>query len=259
MQAKKSFGQNFLRDTGVLARIVGSAALKPDDLVIEIGPGEGVLTEALAEQAGRVVSIELDRDLIPHLLKKFPLSSNVSIIEGDILKTDLPKLVGDRPYKVVANIPYYISAPIIQYLLEQPRQADSIVLMAQKEVGERLTAEPGQLSILGLSAQYYAEAEYLCTVSRTAFEPVPEVDSCIVRLKPKRAFDRVRDKAFFRLVKAGFAQKRKTLANNLANALQVPRGEIEQALEALGLRPDIRAQALSLDHWLRLGEMFPRP
>lgn len=259
MHAKKSLGQNFLRDPGVLARIVEAAAPGPDDTVLEIGPGEGVLTAALAARVRRVIAVELDHDLVPRLLKTFPLSSNVSIVEGDILKTDLSKLVAESPYKTVANIPYYVTAPIIQFLLEQPRQARTIVLMVQKEVGERLTAKPGDLSILGVAAQYYADASYLFTVPRTAFEPQPGVDSCVVKLEPKRPFDRDADKPFFRLVKAGFAQKRKTLANNLANVLSIPRQDIESSLVDAGLRPDTRAQALSVEDWLRLAAKLPHP
>ena len=262
VKAKKSLGQNFLKDEAVLERIVASASVDSTDWVVEIGPGTGALTRVLSEKAQKVIALELDRDLIPDLLKQFPLSSNVSIVEQDIIRAEMAEMLHvhglreGHPYKVVANIPYYITAPIIQYLLQLPTPPETIVLMIQKEVAERITAKPGSLSILGVSVQYYADPELLFMVSKTAFEPVPKVDSAVVLLKPKRKLDKEKDKPFFRMVKAGFSARRKTLVNNLASGLHLPKEEVSEKLVRLGFDPNIRAQALSVADWERVVEVF---
>ncbi|MDD5083877.1 MAG: 16S rRNA (adenine(1518)-N(6)/adenine(1519)-N(6))-dimethyltransferase RsmA [Candidatus Moranbacteria bacterium] len=262
VKAKKHLGQNFLKDEGVLGRIVASANIAPDDFVVEIGPGTGILTQVLSEKAKRVISLELDSDLIPNLLKRFPLSSNVTIVRQDILQADLmevlkkSQLPEGQSYKVVANIPYYITAPIIQYLLELPMPPECIVLMVQKEVAERITAKVGALSILAVSVQYYADAELSFIVPKTAFEPVPQVDSAVVRLVPKRSFDKDLDKKFFRCVKAGFSSRRKTLVNNFSASFHLPKDAVAQKLDRLGLDANIRAQALAIDDWQRVATAF---
>lgn len=275
VKAKKSLGQNFLKDEEVLSRIAESADLKPSDTVVEIGPGTGALTRVLAKKAGKVIAFEVDKDLIPGLLKQFPISGNVSIVEQDILKADMAKIVegllflgekngdeipkqvrDDVKYKVVANIPYYITAPIIQYLLELPRTPETIVLMIQKEVAERITAEAGDMSILAVSVQYYADPELLFTVSRTAFDPVPQVESAVVRLTPKRVFDKERDKKFFRVVRAGFSARRKTLVNNLSASFHMQKETVSEKLVGLGFDANIRAQALSVADWERVTKNF---
>ncbi len=283
VKAKKSLGQNFLKDDAVIERIVSSALVTSEDWVVEIGPGTGVLTHTLSEKAKRVIALELDHELIPDLLKQFPLSGNVSIVEQDILGADMievlrshgyPENVGlkntdsdvkdgilkqvqdDMKYKVVANIPYYITAPIIQYLLGLPIPPESIVLMIQKEVAERITAPVGELSILGVSVQYYADPEFLFTVPKTAFDPVPKVDSAVVRIVPKRRFEGDRDKSFFRIVKIGFSARRKTLANNLSSGLHLSKEEVAAKLSEAGLDANIRAQALSVADWERVVEVF---
>ncbi len=262
IQAKKQLGQNFLKDDAVLDRIVEAASLQKSDVVVEIGPGTGALTRVLSAQAKKVVALEVDTDLMPTLLKQFPLSGNVSIIEQDILTADVADILrkqdvaeGDN-YKVVANIPYYITAPIIQRLLELPMPPKCIVLMIQKEVAERITAKVGALSILAVSVQYYADPELLFMVSKTAFDPVPKVDSAVVRLIPKRIFNKDTDKLFFRYVKAGFSSRRKTLVNNLSSGFHISKEIVAEKLTRIGIDVNIRAQALSIDDWKRVVEIM---
>jgi 16S rRNA (adenine1518-N6/adenine1519-N6)-dimethyltransferase len=277
VKAKKYLGQNFLKDDAILERIVESAQISSTDVVVEIGPGTGLLTKVLSGKAERVISLEVDSDLIPGLLKQFPLSSNVSIIHQDILKADLMEILqisntftppptptptptpssskeGRNSYKVVANIPYYITAPIIQYLLELPVPPKMIVLMIQKEVAERITAKVGDMSILAVSVQYYADPEVLFIVSKTAFNPVPKVDSAVVRIIPRRTFNKKQDKLFFRVVKTGFSARRKTLINNLSSGFHLSKEDVAQKLAQIGFDANIRAQALSIDDWKRVVE-----
>ena len=248
---KKSLGQNFLKNDLVIDRIVADASVSKDDVVIEVGPGQGVLTERLAQNADKVIAIELDDRLIDGLREKFSAYDNVEIVHGNILHMNISELLaqyGVTKYKVVANIPYYITAPIIRLLLENEMQPEEIVFMVQKEVAERVTADPGSMSILAISAQYYADVTYLFTVSREDFDPVPEVDSAIIKLAVKD--QRLEgNKEFFRIVKVGFSAKRKTLVNNLANGFHREKTDIEKVLEKCGLSKNVRAQELSLEQW----------
>jgi 16S rRNA (adenine1518-N6/adenine1519-N6)-dimethyltransferase len=253
---KKSLGQNFLTNYDVIDHIVDVADIE-DRVVLEIGPGEGVLTEALTRIAKKVVAVELDDRLVPVLEKKFSSFDNIDIIHGDILHMNVMELVEkyakDESYKVVANIPYYITAPIIRLFLELPAQPQEIILMVQKEVAQRLVAKPGGMSLLAVSAQYYADVEYLFSVPKEDFDPVPNVDSAIIKLKVKKQELKVEeDRDFFRIVKIGFSAKRKTLVNNLANGLQKEKGEIEDILLRQGFKGNVRAQELSVDNWKNL-------
>jgi len=253
---KKSLGQNFLTNDAVVERIIDSSEIE-GATVIEIGPGEGILTEALAGTAGKVIAVELDGRLISQLQEHFDEYDNVTIVHGDILHMNVEKLISqyipDGKYKVVANIPYYITAPIIRLFLELSRSPQEIVLMVQKEVAQRLSAEPGQMSLLAVSAQYYADVKYLFTVGKENFNPVPRVDSAIIQLKIKNEKLRIENmKEFFRVVKIGFSAKRKTLVNNLANGLQVDKQGIENILVDLGFDKNVRAQELSVDDWKSL-------
>jgi 16S rRNA (adenine1518-N6/adenine1519-N6)-dimethyltransferase len=255
---KKSLGQNFLTNYDVIDHIVDVADIE-DRVVLEIGPGEGVLTESLANTAKKVVAIELDDRLIPVLEKKFGDFDNVDIIHGDILHMNVMELVKkyakDESYKVVANIPYYITAPIIRLFLELPAQPQEIILMVQKEVAQRLVAKPGGMSLLAVSAQYYADVEYLFSVPKEDFDPVPKVDSAIIKLKIKNEELKTDDaKNFFRIVKIGFSAKRKTLVNNLANGLHIDKKKIEEDLINLGFNTNVRAQELSLNDWLVISD-----
>jgi len=253
---KKSLGQNFLTNNDVVERIVDSSEIE-NSVVIEIGPGEGVLTEALAGTAKKVIAVELDDRLISQLQEHFSDYDNVVIVHGDILHMNVEELISqyapDGKYKVVANIPYYITAPIIRLFLELSTGPSEIILMVQKEVAQRLTAGPGQMSLLAVSAQYYADVEYLFSVPKEDFEPVPKVDSAIIKLKVKSQKSKVSGaEDFFRIVKVGFSAKRKTLANNLANGLQKDKKEIEEILIKQGFSKSIRAQELSIDDWKQL-------
>jgi 16S rRNA (adenine1518-N6/adenine1519-N6)-dimethyltransferase len=254
---KKSLGQNFLKDDTLIARIVDLADILPTDAVLEIGPGQGVLTALLAKRAQKVVAIELDDRLIPILTKRFVNDAHVTIIHDDVLKTDFSALSTEHVlpcarYKIVANIPYYITAPIIRFFLEQPCTPASMTLMVQEEVAQRLCAKPGTMSILAIAAQYYADVTYGFLVPRDHFDPVPAVDSAVIHLKIHKDTSDTRainTKDFFRVVKMGFSAKRKTLCNNLANGLHKEKSDIDTVLRNIGLREGVRAQELSIDDW----------
>lgn len=259
--AKKSLGQNFLKDDGIIEEIFSIAQVTEADWVMEVGPGTGALTTKLAARAEKLLAIELDHELVERLQKHFVDSKSVSILEGNILDMHLDEILrssgfSEHPYKVIANIPYYITAPIIRTLLSLLVQPQSLTLMVQKEVAERLSAKPGDMSLLSVMAQYYASVEERLFVPKEAFDPVPKVDSAVVHIVPKRRYDAENDRRVFRLARAGFAARRKTLANNLATSFSVSRETVEARLQQLGLRPDIRAQALSVDDWEQLADMW---
>lgn len=259
--AKKSLGQNFLKDEEIIEGIFAVAGVTSTDWVLEVGPGTGALTLKLASRIEKLLAIELDHELATRLQSQFVDSKKVSILEGNILDAHLAELLkeagfGEHPYKIIANIPYYITAPIIRMLLSLPIQPQSLTLMVQKEVAERLAAKPGSMSLLSVMAQYYANVEEKLFVPKVAFDPVPKVDSAIVYIVPKRAYNSENDRRIFRLVRAGFAARRKTLVNNLATSFSVPRETAEEKLRQVGLRSDIRAQALSVDDWERLADLW---
>lgn len=264
IRAKKSLGQNFLKDDAVLQRIVEGANLSKEDVVLEIGPGQGALTELLAEKCKKVIAVELDERLIGLLHTKFVGNKNVEIVQGDILKINLPELIAENGldvsgYRIVANIPYYITAPIVRLLLETRYPPKEMILMVQKEVAERIVAKPGSMSILAVSVQYYAKAEYLFTVSKESFDPEPKVDSAIIRITrnvERETKSNEEIKKFFRIVKAGFSAKRKTLANNLANGLQADKKSVEEKLVALGFSKNTRAQELGVEDWKKLSDIL---
>lgn len=259
---KKSLGQNFLKDTAIIEKIIQVSEIKPDDFIIEIGPGLGILTEKLVQKAKKVIAIEIDSHLVQELRNKFKNCQNLEIINADILKINLPELLEKNnitafEYKVIANLPYYITSPIIRLLLEAKYQPKEMILMVQKEVAERITARPGEMSILSVSVQYYASAQKLFDVKKESFSPIPEVDSSIIKIKPYSPNKNKNEtKIFFSLVKAGFSSRRKTLANNLFSSLKINKRKIENYLESLGLYPMTRAQELSLENWEKLAEKF---
>jgi 16S rRNA (adenine1518-N6/adenine1519-N6)-dimethyltransferase len=253
-------GQNFLRDKKITEKIIQSANLQPDNFVIEIGPGEGVLTEKLAAEVKQVVAIEIDQNLIPALQKKLTSNKNVEVIHEDILKINLSKFaisykLQARSYKIVANIPYYITSPIIRLFLEAEIPPQEMILMVQKEVAQRIVAKPGKMSILALAVQYYAQAQILFLVPAKAFFPVPKVDSAVIKIIPyAKQDDSRKTQKFFRVVRAGFSAKRKTLANNLANSFHLSKKDVESKLNQIKLTPLTRAQELSLEDWKKLAE-----
>lgn len=259
---RKQFGQNFLIDRNILRNIVQAAELDRTKGVLEIGPGIGSLTEQLAMAAGKVTAIELDRRLIPILREVLQPLDNVEIVEGDALKMDLRRLIAERfagleRVSVVANLPYYVTTPILMKLLEDKLPLEYIVVMVQKEVAERMTAAPGSKTYgsLSVAVGYYAEPSVVCTVSRGVFLPPPNVDSAVVKLKLReRPPVHVADEAmFFRVVHAAFAQRRKTLANNLTALLGKERRHEASALPAdLGIDPGRRGETMTIGEFAAL-------
>lgn len=258
---KKRFGQNFLIDEHVLNKIISGAEINKDDTVLEIGPGIGTLTQALCEAAGEVIAVEIDRDLIPILEKTLDSFKNVRIINEDILKLDLNE-ISQKPLKVVANLPYYITTPIIMGLFESGAPIESITVMVQKEVADRMKALPGgkDYGALSLAVQYYAEAKIIANVPQNCFIPRPNVGSAVIRLKAhKNPPVEVGDKEYmFSLIKAAFLQRRKTLSNALKNesSLGLSRDEVVNALKKMALPEDVRGERLSLEEFAGLSDIL---
>ncbi|HEV2412802.1 MAG TPA: 16S rRNA (adenine(1518)-N(6)/adenine(1519)-N(6))-dimethyltransferase RsmA [Candidatus Saccharimonadales bacterium] len=255
---KKSLGQHWLNDQESLKAIVRLAHVTKEDTILEIGPGPGSLTRLLAAQARHVVAVELDRDLA-YVLKARVDADNVEVVEQDILTFDLRRL--PTGYKVVANIPYYLTSKLIRTLLEAPNRPTIVVLLIQKEVAERLTAKPGSLSILGVSAQFYADVELGPIVPAGLFKPPPEVDSQVVALRLREAplFSDITPKEYFRVVRAGFSEKRKKLRSSLSGGLAISKDQADRLLESAHIRPDARAQELTLEEWAGLTREFKNP
>jgi len=261
IRLSKKLGQNFLIDRRVLEKILLAAELNSLDKILEIGAGIGTLTRALARRGGKVVAIEKDKRFIPPLKLTTKDFSNVEIINGDFLRLNLADIVvyklQTKNYKVVANIPYYITGEILRRLLEPETRPKMIVLLVQKEVAERIAARPPQMSMLALSVQFYGKPVVVDYVSASSFYPPPEVDSAILKIiTHQTARLRVDEKSFFRLARVGFSAKRKTLLNNLAAGFCLDKSQISARLKACGLRPRVRAQELSLEDWERLGSKF---
>ena len=263
---QKKFGQNFLIDTHVLDKIISAAEITKDDLVVEIGPGIGTMTQYLACAAREVVAIEIDKMLIPILQDTLSAYDNVTIINEDVLKVDLNKLAeeknGGRPVKVVANLPYYITTPIIMGLFENHVPLHSITIMVQKEVADRMRMGPGtkDYGALSLAVQYYAEPYLVANVPQNCFMPRPKIGSAVIKLtvheKPPVT---VRDeKLMFKLIRASFNQRRKTLANGLNNSpeLHYSKEQIAEAIEKLGTSPSVRGEALTLEQFARLADIL---
>ncbi len=263
---QKKFGQNFLIDTHVLDRIISAAEITEEDCVLEIGPGIGTMTQYLAESAGAVVAVEIDKNLIPILEDTLSGYDNVTVINGDILKLDIEKLVeeknGGKPVKVVANLPYYITTPIIMGLFESRVPLKSITVMVQKEVADRMQSGPGtkDYGALSLAVQYYAKPEIVANVPPNCFIPRPNVGSAVIRLTrhdtpPVRVQD---EKKMFSLIRASFNQRRKTLVNGLCNAadLHLSREQVAGALERMELPPVIRGETLTLEQFAELSNLL---
>ena len=256
---KKRFGQNFLVDERVLSRIIEGAEITKADSVLEIGPGIGTMTEALCEAAGAVKAVEIDKELIPILSETLSTYSNVEVINADIMDLDLKSLFLG-PFKVVANLPYYITTPIVMKLFESGADIESVTVMVQKEVAERMQAKPGgkDYGVLSLSVSYYAEPEIIANVPPNCFIPRPEVSSAVIRLKrrsepPVAPIDR---ELMFELIRAAFAQRRKKLSNSVANSggLGFTKEQVALALSDMGLDPMIRGEKLSLSEFSELSD-----
>lgn len=261
---QKKYGQNFLVDTDVLEKIIGSAGITKEDCVLEIGPGIGTMTQYLAESAGEVIAVEIDRKLIPILEDTLSGYDNVSVICNDILKVDIRRLVEEKnqgkPIKVVANLPYYITTPIIMGLFESGAPLKSITVMVQKEVADRMRVGPGtkDYGALSLAVQYYAKPEIVLNVPPECFIPRPGVGSAVIRLmRYEKPPVEVKDEKFmFALIRASFNQRRKTLVNGLSNAanLNLSREQVLKALEKMELSPTVRGETLTLEQFARLSE-----
>lgn len=255
IRPSKGLGQNFLINDGLLEKIVNAADIRKNDIVLEIGPGIGNLTTKLAEKASRVVAVEKDKKMAAVLKQTFSRFPNLEIIQGDILGSDIKDLPSG--YKVVANLPYYITSPVIRRFLESNNPPLEMVLMVQKEVAQRICANPPEMSLLAVSVQFYAEAKTLFYVSKKSFWPRPKVDSAVIRITPisnrqKQASSTV----FFKIVKAGFSQPRKQLANNLSNGLELSKEVASRWLETNNIQPSQRAESLAIDDWVKLAESF---
>ena len=253
--AKKSLGQNFLTDVKILNKIVNAADITPEDTVIEVGPGKGSMTDILSQRASRVIAVEKDFRLIPFLKERFS-DSNVKIIESDILKINPREFLKEERYKIVANIPYYITSHFIRLALEQWPQPEIIVLVVQKEVAERIMAKPPNMNLLALSVQMYADAKKIDMIKKGSFQPSPKVDSAIIRLKPGEKINSDDAKKIFNLMRLGFGEKRKQLASILTKKLEIRKEEIVDIFKRAGISPNARSENLGLDDWARLKQML---
>ncbi|MDI6856781.1 MAG: 16S rRNA (adenine(1518)-N(6)/adenine(1519)-N(6))-dimethyltransferase RsmA [Dehalococcoidia bacterium] len=260
--ARKGLGQHFLRDRRILQRIVRAAKLSPDDTVVEVGAGLGTLTALLAKRAARVVAVEVDEELCDHLRQRFAETPNLSLVCADVLSLTPSQLLREAgaspPYVVVANLPYYIAAPVLRFFLEATAPPSRLVVMVQKEVAESIVAGPGKTSLLGMSVQFYASPRLLFTVPPSAFYPPPKVQSAVLRLDVRaRPAVEVEDTGgFFRFVRAGFSAPRKQLRNALSHALGASAPHVAATIAEAGVDPRVRAQALGLEDWARLYGAF---
>jgi 16S rRNA (adenine1518-N6/adenine1519-N6)-dimethyltransferase len=254
LNPKKSLGQNFMHDPNTLEKIAVTAEIMTDDTVVEVGPGTGELTARLAESAKYVMAIELDDRLQPLLEERFADYKNVYLIFGDILKTDVPQLVGAKEYMLVANVPYYITTAILEHVLSSRHRPKRIVITMQYEVAQRITATPGDMSLLAVSVQYYGKPQIVGKLNPAVFWPRPGIDSAILRIDcyERPIVDAPSDELFFRVVKSGFSQKRKQLRNSLSAGLQVKNQVADAYLDAAGIDNTRRAETLTLQEWARL-------
>lgn len=264
LRPDKSLGQNFLIDPAALERVIAAAGVQPEDCVLEIGPGLGSLTRLLAVSARQVVAVEIDAGLLPPLQQVLDPHPNVRLVHGDILSLDPAELMAPAAedggaYLVVANIPYYITSALIRHLLEARLKPERVVLTVQREVAERITAGPGEMSLLALSVQVYGAPSIAARIPAGAFYPAPKVDSAVVRvdLYPEPRIPSTGLDGFFRLARAGFSQKRKTLRNSLAAGLRLAPAQAGELLESAGINPQRRAETLSIEEWKRLVEAAP--
>ena len=251
----KGLGQNFLIDKNILKKIISTAEIKTDDTILEVGPGIGTLTAELAQKAKKVISIEKDKTMVEILKETLKDYKNIEVINADILKIN-PKTYTLNPYKIVANIPYYLTSPLIRKFLEEKNPPQEIILMMQKEVAQRICAKPPSMSLLAVSVQFYAEPKIISYVSKNCFWPAPKVDSAIIKIIPYRSPASGRSPAsvqnFFSIVKAGFSQPRKQLAGNLSKLLKLDKKIVESWLLENNIKPIQRAETLSIENWKNL-------
>jgi 16S rRNA (adenine1518-N6/adenine1519-N6)-dimethyltransferase len=260
LRAKKGLGQHFLIDEEVLSSILSAAQLTVSDTVLEVGPGLGVLTAKLVEQAGSVVAIELDEKLAMFLKESLSSYDNINIVNEDVLKVSVATLLEghSKGYKVVANLPYYITSPVLRHFLEADIQPQVMVVMVQKEVAEEITAEPGKMSLLSIGVQLYGKPEIIEYVPARCFYPEPEVDSAVLKVVPytKPPVEITDREGFFALVRAGFSAARKQLANSLAQGLSIPKADALSLLEKGKIESQRRAETLSIEEWAYLWRVY---
>ena len=265
VKLSKSLGQNFLTDKNIIDKIIDETEITEDDLVIEIGPGIGVLTAEACQRAKKVVAVEIDKNLIPILQETLGEYDNIEIINQDVLKTDLNEVIdksGCRRAKIIGNLPYYITTPIIMALLEGGVRADSITIMMQKEVADRIKSGPGTKAYgaLSVAVQYYCIVKNVATVPKEVFFPAPKVDSAVLRLdlREEKPVDLIDEKMFFRCIKAGFGQRRKTLSNSLMGLGDVTKEEVKECLDYSGIDEKRRAETLSLQEFASIANYFSK-
>ena len=262
LKARKGLGQHFLIDGAVLEVITAAADISPDDIIVEVGPGLGILTEALAGKAGGVIAIELDDKLAALLKKTLASFDNVTVINDNVLNIEPGELLARRGlkpvYKVVANLPYYITSPVLRHFLDSAARPQLMVVMVQREVAEAIAAGPGDMSLLSVSVQFYGRPEIVSYVPAESFYPVPEVDSAVLRINlyPEPAVAVSDEGGFFELVRAGFAAPRKQLANSLSQGLGLPKPGVLPLLEKADIEGERRAETLTLEEWARLWRVF---
>jgi 16S rRNA (adenine1518-N6/adenine1519-N6)-dimethyltransferase len=266
VKPKKSLGQHFLIDETVLERIISAAELSPGDIVVEVGPGLGILTEGLAKQGVKVIAVELDSKLVALLKKRMASFPNVKIIHADILKITPRQILENelavsalfQGYKVIANLPYYITSPLLRHFFEDVLQPREMIVMVQKEVGEAMVASPGDMSLLSVKTQFYSKPSIISYVTSTSFYPPPKVDSVILRLDvyPQPPIDVPNAASFFDVVMHGFSAPRKQLRNSLAHSLDMPPGQVTLLLEKAGIEGKRRPETLNLEEWRELWKVF---
>jgi 16S rRNA (adenine1518-N6/adenine1519-N6)-dimethyltransferase len=264
LRARKNLGQHFLVDEETLELILTTSELTGTDIVVEIGPGLGVLTEELCRQAGRVITVELDDRLAENLNQRLTGYHNLTVLNGDILKIPPPELLTEAGiihstgYKVVANLPYYITSPVLRHFLESERKPEMMVVMVQKEVAEEIAAIPGRMSLLSLGIQLYGHPDIVKSVPSVCFYPEPAVDSALLKIIPHKVspVDISDTGKFFSFVKAGFSAARKQLANSLSNGLGVSKSEVQELLDEAGISPNRRAETLALEEWAHLWRIY---
>lgn len=260
----KSLGQNFLIDGNIVRKIVQGANIAKEDYVLEIGPGIGTLTEELALNAKKVVSVELDNTLLPVLEETLAPYDNVEIVHGDILKIDVKKLIEEKlsggPVKIVANLPYYVTTPILAMLLEESLNIDSITVMIQKEVADRMVAKHGNKTYGSLSVfvNFYSQPEIILKVPKTVFMPQPKIDSSVIKLNIKKDLPNIDQEQLFKVVKAAFSKRRKTILNSISTyGFDLDKEFLKSALESIDIKPESRAEELSLEDFINISQVLP--
>jgi len=259
LRAKKRLGQNFLINQEVITEMINEADLVNDDVVLEIGPGLGALTEKLIQEAGRVIAVEKDQELSAYLSQNFKSAANLELISQDIFKLNFQELgLKNSDYKIVANLPFYLTSHFLRFILEHKIKPSQLVLLIQKEVAERITAAAGDHSLLSLSVQFYGEPTLVSEVDKKSFYPAPAVDAALLKIKvfdqPRVLVDDV--EKFFRLLRVGFSSRRKQLHNNLASGFGQSNDEVKQVLQTADIDPTRRAESLTLEEWKKLFDLI---